>query len=174
MALHIVLVALVAPLLAWGVAGSRFDPVRLAPAFFAPIPASIVELMVVWGWHAPVLHQAARTGAGPFLLEQATFLGVGLLLWLACVAGTRTGDAWRAGAGVAALVFTSVHMTLLGALFALTPRPLYGHGTGGVLGLSELADQQLGGAIMLLIGGASYTIGGLWLTARLLRARAAV
>ena len=171
MTLHISLVALVAPLLAWGVARSRFDPVRLMPALFAPIPASIVELMVVWGWHAPILHHAARMGEGAFLLEQASFLGAGLLLWLACIARTPTAENWRPAAGVGALLFTSIHMTLLGALFALTPRPLYAHGPEELFGLSQLADQQLGGAIMLLVGGASYLIGGLWLTASVLRER---
>jgi putative membrane protein len=61
-------------------------------------------------------------------------------------------------------------MTLLGALLALTPRPLYQH-TGGFSGLTPLEDQHLGGAIMLLVGGLSYLVGGLGLTARLLRGR---
>jgi putative membrane protein len=57
-----------------------------------------------------------------------------------------------------------MHMTLLGALFALPPRPLYAHA-------GSLADQHLGGVIMLLVGGASYLAGGLWLTARVLGGR---
>ena len=61
-----------------------------------------------------------------------------------------------------------MHMTLLGALLALTPRPLYAH-AGGSRGLTPLEDQHLGGAIMLLVGGLSYLAGGLWLTAGLLR-----
>jgi hypothetical protein len=61
-----------------------------------------------------------------------------------------------------------MHMTLLGALLALSPRPLYRH-VAAFGGLSPLQDQHLGGAIMLLVGGASYLLGGLWLTARLLR-----
>jgi putative membrane protein len=32
-----------------------------------------------------------------------------------------------------------------------------------------LSDQHLGGAIMLIVGGASYLAGGLWLTALLVR-----
>jgi putative membrane protein len=61
-------------------------------------------------------------------------------------------------------------MTLLGALLALSPRPLYGHAHGaGIAGLAPLDDQHLGGAIMLLVGGASYLIGGLVLVGRLLR-----
>jgi len=171
MTMHIALVALAAPVLAVGIGGSRRDPVRAAPRFFAPIPASMVELVIVWGWHTPVLHQAARLGGGLFALEQGTFLGSGLLLWLSAVGGTSAGQTWRAGAGVAALLFTSIHMTLLGALFALAPRPLYPHGANGLSGPSLLADQQLGGAIMLLVGGASYLIGGLWLTAHVLRGK---
>ena len=79
----------------------------------------------------------------------------------------------RTGAGIAALLLTSMHMTLLGALLALTPRALYVH-TAHDTGLAALDDQHLGGAIMLLVGGVSYLLGGLWLTVRLFRARAAV
>jgi hypothetical protein len=35
---------------------------------------------VVWTWHAPVLHHAAREGATVLILEQGTFLAAGLLL----------------------------------------------------------------------------------------------
>ena len=57
-----------------------------------------------------------------------------------------------------------MHMTLLGALLALTPRPLYAHSTE-----AALEHQHLGGVIMLLVGGIVYLAGGLWLTAGLLR-----
>jgi putative membrane protein len=65
-------------------------------------------------------------------------------------------------------VFTSMHMTLLGALFALAKRPLFVHAAEAPA-ISALDDQQLGGVIMLLVGGASYLAGGLWLTAAILR-----
>jgi putative membrane protein len=61
-----------------------------------------------------------------------------------------------------------MHMTLLGALLALTPRPLYTH-MAGFAGLTPLQDQQWGGVIMLVVGGVAYLLGGLWLTAGLLR-----
>jgi putative membrane protein len=62
-----------------------------------------------------------------------------------------------------------MHMTLLGALLALAPRPLYIHAET-FSGLTSLEDQQLGGAIMLIVGGISYLTGGLWLTVALMRA----
>jgi putative membrane protein len=165
MTAHMVVVAVAAPLLAAGVAGGPLDPVRRAPRVFDPIPASIVELVVVWAWHAPVLHHAARHSTAWFVAEQASFLASGLLLWLAAFGGgARPGGARRA-AGVVGLLLTSMHMTLLGALLALAPRPLFEHGAGGAL--SPLDDQHLGGAIMLVVGGAAYLAGGLWLMAGL-------
>jgi hypothetical protein len=86
-------------------------------------------------------------------------------------------------------------MTLLGVLLALAPRLLYTHSAPSAenlevadahlvpgrvdpvatdhtaRGLTALYDQQLGGILMLVVGGASYLLGGLWLTAELLRDR---
>jgi putative membrane protein len=168
MTMHMGVVAVAAPILAVGVAGGRLDPVRHAPRLFAPIPASVVELVVVWAWHAPALHHAARHGAEGLVAEQGTFLLAGLLVWLSAFGGDARRSGPRRAAGVVGLLLTSMHMTLLGALLALTPRPLYAH-TGGVAGLTPLQDQHLGGVIMLLVGGLSYLLGGLWLTAGLLR-----
>jgi putative membrane protein len=88
-------------------------------------------------------------------------------LWLACI-GERGGG--RA-AGVFGLLFTSMHMTLLGALLALAPRALYRHAHySAAETLSAIDDQNLGGVVMLAAGGAAYLIGGLILMARLLNA----
>jgi putative membrane protein len=167
MALHMGVVAVAAPLVALAVAGGRLDPVRRAPWLFPPIPASVLELVVVWAWHAPALHHAARRGATALVVEQATFFLAGLLVWLSALGGDRARRGSRAAAGVVALLLTSMHMTLLGALLALGPRPLYAHG-GGFAGLTPLEDQHLGGAIMLIAGGVSYLLGGIGLTAGLL------
>ena len=157
-----------APLLTAGIAGGRFDPVCRRPAFFAPIPASLVELAIVWVWHAPMLHHAARHNGLVMLLEQFLFLGSGLLVWLSAFGGGAELRAERRGSGIIALLLTSMHMTLLGALLALAPRPLFVHAGSA---LRPLDDQHFGGAIMLLIGGISYLAGGLWLTMRLLQER---
>jgi putative membrane protein len=170
MGVHVAVVAIAAPLLAVALAGSRLDPTPFAPLLFAPMLAMALEFVVVWGWHAPVLHAAARGSSAVFALEQLSFLGAGLLVWLAAF-GRGCGPARAVWAGgILGLFLTSMHMTLLGALLALSPRPLYAHAHGaGALGLAPLDDQHLGGAVMLLVGGASYLIGGLVLMARLLR-----
>ena len=172
MTMHMAVVAVAAPLLALAVAGARFDPARKAPQWFAPIQASMVELVVVWAWHAPALHHAARHHGAALIAEQSMFFAAGLFLWLAAFGGDAPFAGKRSAAGVVGLLLTAMHMTLLGALLALAPRPLYGHRTDGATGFAPLApldDQHLGGAIMLVVGGASYLAGGLWLTVRLLR-----
>ena len=162
---HMTLVALVAPLIAMVIARSRINPVARRPQWFAPVAASLIEFVVIWAWHAPALHVGARHHAGMFALEQASFLGASTYFWLAIVGGDRGSSAERAGAGIIALVLTFAHMTMLGAVLALTPRDLYGHGA------AALPDQQVGGAIMIGSGTVAYLGAALWLSRSLLIAR---
>ena len=157
---HMGVVAIAAPLLALGLSGTALDPVLRHPGTFAPIPASLVELVAVWIWHAPALHELARESTFAFALEQGSFLASGCFVWMSAFGGVADRD--RGALGVVALLLTSMHMTLLGALLALAPRALYGSATCGAA--TALQDQHVGGAIMLLVGGLSYLFGGLLLT----------
>jgi putative membrane protein len=166
MAIHITVVAVAAPLIAAGTAhlASR----RMPRILLAPVPASLFEFVVIWGWHFPALHHLARTSTGGFVAEQASFLASGLLLWVSALHRTQVGEDSR-GAGVAALLLTSMHMVLLGSLLVLARRPLYEH--GGTAGAeAALAEQQVGGILMLIGGGLPYLAGGLWLVWQLLQA----
>ncbi len=158
MAGHMVAVAVAAPLLAVGL-----RPIRIFPA--GPLAMMVAELLLVWGWHLPAPRDAADSSIAVGLIEQASFLGAGIALWRASLAAPA--------AGVAALLLTAMHMTLLGALIGLAPRPLYAMmAMHPAPGLDALVDQQLGGAVMLAIGGVSYLAGGLWLLGRVLREEA--
>lgn len=166
MLMHVMVVAVAAPLLAIGLAGGRLDPSSRIPFLFSPILASVIELFVVWAWHMPALHHAARTATAAQVLEQGSYLFVGLLVWLAAFGGVRHR---RALAGIAGLLLTSMHMTLLGVLLAMSSRPLFEHAGSALSGLSPLEDQQLGGVIMLVFGGTAYLLGGLCLLGGLLQ-----
>lgn len=158
MAGHITAVAVAAPLVAWSLGGSRFDLAARWPRLVTPMAAMLVELAVVWGWHLPAPRAAADASLAVLIVEQACFLAAGLLLWAAVLG---SGPERRAS-GVGALLLTSMHMTLLGALIGLAPRPLYPSMAHG------MEDQQIGGVVMLMIGAASYLLGGLAMLARLL------
>ena len=150
---HMLLVAVIAPLL-----------VVVLPTPKRPIPdatvlaATVAEFVVVWGWHLPLLHDLAQVATAVFLLEQASFLAVGYWLWRSAL---QTGSELAA---VGALLLTSMHMTLLGALLVLAAEPLYhAHGEH----VATLAGQQIGGVLMLGIGTPVYLVVAL---ARLRRA----
>lgn len=170
MAMHMTVVAVAAPLLAF----SLFERAGSLPLVCAPgtaVLASVVEFVVVWAWHAPALHAAARHSAGMLALEQGSFLAAGLLLWASATAGGDGRARQRTAVGVIALLATAMHMTLLGTLLALSPRPLYAAHQAAAFGLTPLEDQHLGGTVMLVVGGAAYLIGGAALMLRLLRQR---
>ena len=175
MIVHIGLVAVAAPLLVLGVAGSDVDPVVRFASWFPAIPISMAEFLIVWGWHTPLLHHAARQSRLAMIAEQSLFLFSGLWLWLAVFGGAAEQRRRRGPLGIVALLLTSIHMTLLGALLVLAPRPLFEHvdapaDLGHLRAASRaLDDQHLGGAIMLIVGGFSYLAGALGLTRMLLR-----
>lgn len=157
MALHMAVVGIGVPILAVGLAMILRRRWVRVPVIY-PIIASMIDFAVIWVWHAPALHAASGLNPVILTLEQACFAAAALLVWLVALTGPPL-------AGALELFFTSMHMVLLGALMTLAPRALY----AGLCGPGTLADQQLGGAIMLAIGGVVYMGGGLMLVGRVLR-----
>ncbi|ANK77483.1 MULTISPECIES: cytochrome c oxidase assembly protein [Ensifer] len=166
---HMGVVAVAAPLIAIGVA-PRLASCRRPVLTGLPIVASLVELLVVWGWHAPAARRLAESSLWGTALEQACFLAAGLFLWSTCLAAGSTNRSSSNAAGTFGLLLTSVHMTLLGALLALSPRTLYQFGDVTCFGttLTAAQDQQLGAVVMLMVGAAAYLAGGVALLSGLL------
>lgn len=171
MLLHMLVVAIAAPLLAAALA-PRLEG-RAIAGWMLPLAllASLLDFFVIWGWHLPLLHEATRTSGWVLAVEQAAFLAVGLFVWLTALAAPAAAAQSAALAGAGALFFTSMHMTLLGVLLGLAQTPICRtwSANGPLFGLSILEDQQVGGTIMLAIGGSVYLAGGLVLVARVLR-----
>ncbi|MCF3595062.1 cytochrome c oxidase assembly protein [Rhodobacteraceae bacterium LMO-12] len=150
---HMMLVAVIPPLLVLGAPGWA-DRVALPPMI-----AAAIEFVLVWAWHLPGAYGLAFLSDVGFVAEQGSFLAAGLLVWAGCL---RT-DQPLMGAG--GLLLTSMHMTLLGALIVLSPRDLYAE----ICGVApDLSAQQLGGLLMLAIGTPVYLVAGLFLTGRAL------
>ncbi|WP_429910635.1 cytochrome c oxidase assembly protein [Glycocaulis sp.] len=154
---HLLLVAVLAPLLAYGLGGKRLTG--------GLTTASIVHAVIFWFWHAPSPYTAALSHDGVYWLMQLTLLTSGVWFWRALMA-RRSDIAASAGtlAGFAA------QMGLLGALIGFAPDPLYApHAvTTAAWGLTALEDQQLAGLIMWVPGVLPYLIAlGLAVTAAL-------
>jgi len=171
MLLHMLVVAIAAPLIAAALARSLRGRAVADAILPLALIASLLDLFVIWAWHLPALHEATRTDGRIFALEQAMFLAVAVFVWVTALTAPARSEQAAALAGAGALFFTSMHMTLLGVLLALAQTPICRAGSDGapLYGLSLLEDQQIGGLLMLGIGGAVYLIGGLVLVARVLR-----
>lgn len=166
MLLHLGVVALAAPLLAIGLARSG---VRLGGLPHIRVWTFLVftaEMLVVWGWHAPLLHEAAALHVWAFVAQQFSFLAVGLAVWL-------LGFAVQSRHGTVAAMFgfflTFVHMTMLGVVLIMAPKLIYpAELCLGAFGFAQLEDQRFGGILMAAWSGVVYLGGAVALGSRLL------
>lgn len=169
MVLHLLVICGAAPLIAFWLA-RRLPPLSgLREALNWGLLAAAADLVIVWGWHAPLLHALAGRSLAALYVQQFSFLGAGIAVWtLAWSARSREAIAIAA----AVLFFTFSHMSMFGVVITLAPALLYDPSLClGGFGLSSLDDQRLGGILMAIGGGMPYLIGTSLLIYRFLEAR---
>jgi len=150
---HVLLIAVVAPLLAVAFPLRRLDSLPLAALVGA-------HAVILWLWHTPGLYAWGLASVLAYWLMQASLLGSAWLLWRAILA-----PAAQPGAALVALAATIGQMGLLGALIVFAPQPLYvvHFASASAWGLSPFADQQLAGLLMWVPAILPYLGVGLWL-----------
>jgi putative membrane protein len=158
---HVVLTAVVAPLLVASIAPARLRLPNGIGTWTA------LHALVFWLWHAPPIYAWALSSDAAYWLMQATLLASAVGFW----AAARRAPAL---AGVGALLATMLSMGLLGALITFSGGPLYApHLIGPQLwGLSPLEDQQLAGLIMWAPAAGLYLAAALVLLGRWMRREA--
>jgi putative membrane protein len=123
--------------------------------------ATLVHGVAIWAWHAPVLFDASVESVSLHRLQHLCFFATAILFWWSVI--------WKTNRGLAAwhLFLTMLHMSILGALIALSPNVLYGLQTraSGEWGLSPLEDQQMAGLVMWVPAGIIYAAVALALAA---------
>lgn len=136
---------------------------RIARASTGPGTAAAIFAAVLWLWHAPALFDAASVGeSGLHELQHLSFFVAALIFWSAML--RARGD--RAGVAALALLATTVHCGVLGALITFAPQRWYAGGDAHAWGLSALEDQQLGGLVMWVPGSVPFVIAGVAMLAR--------
>ncbi|EJZ18441.1 cytochrome c oxidase assembly protein (plasmid) [Rhizobium sp. Pop5] len=127
--------------------------------------ATLVHGMMIWAWHAPVLFDAAVESVPLHRLQHLCFFASAILFWWSVI--------WKTNRGLAAwhLFLTMLHMSILGALIALSPTVLYALQTRASVqwGLLPLEDQQMAGLVMWVPAGIIYAAVALALTALWIR-----
>lgn len=152
---HVVLVAVIAPLIVWSLPRERLRPPGSLGLWTA------AHALVLWLWHAPPIYALALSSDVLFWVMQLSLLGSALGFWAALRRAPEP-------AAVATLLITMVQMGLLGALITFAGAPLYAPHvlTTAAWGYSPLEDQQLAGIIMWAPASALYLGAALFLLGR--------
>ena len=175
---HVLLVLVAAPLLALaaptatllrglpvGVARA-VAPLRRGPlgmlgrATTRPVVAWLLHVATLWTWHAAGPYDAAVASPVLHVVEHASFLLTGVLLWTALIGPHRS----RAeGTGVVMVFALAIQSVLLSALLTFAGEPWYAAylETTAAWGLTPLDDQHLAGVIMWFPAGAVHVGAGL-------------
>lgn len=156
-----VLIGDVAPfLVVLGLSGPLLRPVlalagvyrlRVLAHPFVALPLWAADLAV---WHVPYVYDAALAHSGVHALQHALFFTGGALVWSALF-GLLPGPRWF-GVGARALYLACMWFfsLALSSVFLWSSHPFYGPYVRAPRkwGFSALADQRLGGGVMLLEG----------------------
>ncbi len=159
---HMILVLIAAPLIIAGrpqtviagLLGYRRAEIVAGSGFTGALSATGLYAALLWFWHSPGPY--AATFASDIVYWSMHVSMIGSALWLWHVLLDRRRD--RAVASLVAGLITSTQMSLLGAVITFAPHPLYSPHILTTInwGLTQLQDQQLGGAIMWVPGGVIF------------------
>jgi putative membrane protein len=165
MAQHLLVMNVLAPLAAIALAG-RLTGAADRPSLLWSV--GILQIGLLWAWHAPALQRAAGSSALLHLLLLGLLATTATLFWALLL---RAGAQSRWGA-IAALLLTGKLACLLGGLLTFAPRELYGMASFAFAicgsGPATLEDQQLAGLMMIVACPLSYVLAGVVMAAQML------
>lgn len=163
---HILAMNIVAPLAALWLKRFRW-PHALAQYWVA---ATTMQLALLWGWHAPPVMRAAMANGSLMAAMHITLFLSALWFWSVIFAISKDRR-WQA---LFALLITGKLFCLLAVLLVLSRAPLFAADkpTSHLLHAALMADQQLGGLLMLVACPATYLVAAAIIVARWLSAMA--
>jgi cytochrome c oxidase assembly factor CtaG len=187
MAQHILVDMVVPPLFVLGIpAGMAAAMLRFPPAAWAerilgkPVVAWTLGIATLWIWHLPYLYNATLENKGIHIFEHLTFLVTGTIFWWPVFSPLPERRMTPLGSMIY-LSLGAIANALLGIIFTISATPFYsGYANPkdelGALslirdtwGLSQIADQQLGGAFMWAFGSVIFFWAIMVMVARWLR-----
>lgn len=167
---HLVLTLIIPPLWLLGIpdwlvrAAIRPPAVRaVARALTNPLLAFFVYNIVVIGWHMPSVYERALEQHDVHILEHLMFIASAVMLWWPAVDPSpelsRMGPPMR----LFYLFCVGIPMSVVAALVTMSDTVLYPWyavqpRVPGLLNMSPIDDQRLGGLIMWVPGGLSWWV----------------
>ena len=166
---HLLLMMVAPPLVLLGIAGVRPPATDRHPALrriwwaiTRPWPALLLFNAVMLVWHIPALYNTTLTVEPVHVLEHLSFIAAGIVFWWPVIDPVRgaTTSPVSPLTKIAMLGVSGVPPTVLGLIFALSPSAFYDFYVRAprLWGLSAVADQQIGGVVMLGLGNIIYFV----------------
>ena len=162
---HLVLALVVPPLLVSGLPAWMADgllaPVLARRATAAvvrvvtrPLPALALYAIALVAWHLPGPHAAILTSRGWHAVAHLSLLATAILAWWPIVSPSRRAPALPYAAQLLYIFVFGMPMTVVAAMITGAEHVLYPLYDGaGLLGLSPLEDQRIGGVLMWVPSG---------------------
>ena len=153
----LIVLGLTAPLLAPILEIGRFDRLGVLANPLIAFPLWALDLYL---WHLPGPYQSALEHVGLNLLQHAMFLAFAINMWM-CLFGPLPMPGWFGSLGkLLYIVAVSLTAAALGNIFLWSDAVFYPFYLGGDSRhhLSPLADQNLAGAVMMVVV-SLFTIG---------------
>jgi putative membrane protein len=158
---HLALTLVFPPLLLYGTPAWVVRPLlrpawvqRLARAVTRPLAAGIIFSVPMTLWHFPRFYEAALEHHGLHIVQHLVFLGTAVIMWWPILSPVAELPRAAYPTQMLYLFVLGLPMSLAGALITLADEVLYPFYVAAprVLGLAPLADQQLGGLLMWVVG----------------------
>jgi len=157
---HLLLGDLATLLLVLGLTGPLLQPILAIPVFDRlrilahPLVALPLWALNFYFWHVPTFYDAAYGGAAVHLLEHASFVFFGCLMWMPVFGPLPKpawfGTGWKIGYVIAVRFATAILGNVL-MWSGTVLYPIYGPGER-YWHVTPLADQSTAGAIMMVEG----------------------
>ena len=132
--------------------------------FVKAITEPIAAVMVAW--HLPSLYDATLHSESLHVIEHLTFIGSGLVLYWPILEATSAHARWRLSPGLKLLYLLAATLpqdaVALVLLFSREPfYEFYVHVPRLVASLTPIIDQTLAGAVLMVLGKATFLVAGL-------------
>ena len=160
---HLALTLVFPPLLLYGTPAWVVRPLlrpawlrRLARVVTRPLAAGIIFSVPITLWHFPQFYEAALEHHGLHIVQHLVFLGTAVIMWWPILSPVAELPRAAYPTQMLYLFVLGLPMSLAGALITLADGVLYPFYAAApsprVFGLTPLADQQLGGLLMWVVG----------------------
>jgi putative membrane protein len=142
---------------------SRFPFVR---AITEPIAAQVVAAAVMIAWHVPALYDATLRSESLHVVEHLTFIGAGLVLYWPVLQSTSIHARWKLSPPIMLLymLVATLPQDAIALILLFSREPFYAfyiYVPRLYPSLTPVIDQTLAGAILMVLGKATFIVAGL-------------